>query len=76
MNIIEIARTDHYAVLSHGNGWAYQLVRTGEESCYIWLQDDGALSFREEWASLENAYPDTDTGMILADLWHQYWTED
>jgi len=42
-----------YYVISHGNGWAYEVVcqATGES---LWVQDDDASQLREDTNDFEN----------------------
>ena len=68
---VEIAKGCGFALISIGNGWAYELGRNGADST-LWLQDDDAAAFRDEWEALEAARPNDHTGALLREMWERY----
>jgi hypothetical protein len=71
MQRVEIARGGGFALISIGNGWAYELGCNGASGT-IFVQGDDATQFREEWDALEQAKPDTHTTALLREMWDRY----
>jgi len=44
--------TDNYTVVSHGNGWAYEITDCNGDT--LWLQDDDAAQLQRESNDFEN----------------------
>ena len=62
MKVIKISgfgSMDEYEIISHGNGWAYQIVRK-EDGESVWIQDDDASAFGEAVSNTNNVYTDAD----------------
>ena len=62
MKIIKISGfgdMDEYEVISHGNGWAYQIIRK-EDGESVWLQDDDATAFGDVLNNTNSVYRDSD----------------
>lgn len=71
MTRVEIARGAGFALISVGNGLAYELGCNGSDRI-IFVQDDDATRFREEWQALEDARPNDHTGALLREMWETY----
>ena len=71
MKIITVAETLNYTVTSYGNGWAYRFANKTDHRD-VWMQDDDASLFREEWTEYENRWPDKPQNDILGALWYIY----
>ena len=52
---VTIYQAGGYSLVSHGNGWAYTMIRP--DGATLWLQDDDATAFREELDSLPATWP-------------------
>jgi len=46
-------QSDRYAVISHGNGWAYEIIDT-ETGDSLWFQDDSATRLQADTNNFEN----------------------
>jgi len=46
-------QSDRYSVISHGNGWAYEIIdnETGDS---LWFQDDSAIQLQADTNNFEN----------------------
>ena len=53
-----IENTDRWTVESVGNGWAYSVYDKRKERSVLWLQDEDATKWREEYDAMERAYGD------------------
>lgn len=69
MQICVIAKSEPYTLTSFGNGWGYVLAHADGRS--VWLQDDDALQFREEYDAYDSQ-PDADQASTLSALWDTY----
>lgn len=70
MRVIIIAQDGPFTLTSFGNGWGYELAHRDGRS--VWLQDDDATQFRDEWNALGRANPDAAIETNLAVLWDIY----
>ena len=62
MKVIKISgfgSMDEYEITSHGNGWAYQIIRR-EDGESVWLQDDDALIFGDVLSNTNSIFTDSD----------------
>ena len=66
MTIVTIYQRQGYELVSHGNGWAYELIDL-KDGRNCWFQDDDALQFRAEFKS---AYEHGDKQ--VKDMFEQY----
>lgn len=65
-----------FTVVSYGNGLAYSLgLSEDAEDSRMFVQGDDAEAFREEWTSVENAYPHLDTDTIIRDIYINWSAE-
>lgn len=67
---------DLFEVISYGNGAAYSFgLAEDEEDARLFVQGDDATAFREEWTSVENAYPHLATDTIIRDIYTNWSAE-
>lgn len=63
-----------FTVISYGNGLAYSFGLTEDpEDSRLYVQGDDAAAFREEWASVERAYPHLPADTVVRDIYIN-WT--
>ena len=64
---VTIYQAGGYSLVSHGNGWAYTM--TCPDGATLWLQDDDAVTFRDELDSLPATWPVKQTLAYMAELY-------
>lgn len=59
-----------FTVISYGNGTSYSFGLTEDsEDERVFVQGDDAIEFRNEWTSVENAYPHLETDTVIRDIY-------
>ena len=74
MKVIKISgfgSMDEYEIISHGNGWAYQIVRK-EDGDSMWLQDEDASEFRAKFDKADVSHVNYEA-YTIADLCNEYF---
>lgn len=71
MKQVVIVDSEIFQVTSFGNGLSY-LVVYKPGSVDFFVHGDSAITFREEWEALENAFPERNIDLIFAELWDRY----
>lgn len=78
INATVIVETDQWELISHGNGWAYELIRVNSKDPQprisdedsLWLQDEDASDFIKEFNYLVEQK--LTTKKVCAHMWKMY----